>query len=188
MEEQAMNSSSATLIELRSSEGNLTILARPRDSDEQWLNGVLGERQVIVGLDDSADTSGHAASDELVLDVEGHAVTVRLPTAADAAALRRGFAVGVVTASLVIGGVAAAVTGADLAGRAAEQQAIAPAGPAVELQPVAPLAPAGPAVDQAAPAPVPVPAPVPAAAPADVESDAGGTTHPLHRPVEIQRE
>ena len=130
-------------------QGQETIWATVEPGDEDRLKKLIGERQVNVSLDESADTEGHAASDELFLDVEGHAVAVRLPTAADAAAVRRAFALGVVTASLVVGAAAAAVAGANMIGA---QPAEAPPAPAVQ---------------------------------ADAPSS---DTHPLHRPVDIQRE
>ena len=103
------------------------ILAQPEPKDEGRLRDLLGAGAKSVVLNHSYDTEGHAAADTIVLDVEGHAVALRLPNTADAAAVRRAFAMGVVTASLVIGGAAAAAAGADALASAQQAQAPAPA-------------------------------------------------------------
>ena len=75
------------------------------------------------------DTEGHAlAADEIFVDVEGHAMTLRLPHAADAAALKRALAVGALTATVGIGGF--------VAGQAVSQSAAldAPAATTVSTQ------------------------------------------------------
>jgi hypothetical protein len=82
-----------------------TVVAQPRPEDQASLDELLGSgRDVTIGQSD-ADTEGHAlAADEITVDVEGHAMTLRLPHAGDAAALRRALAVGTLTASVAIGG------------------------------------------------------------------------------------
>jgi hypothetical protein len=93
------------------------------------LEELMGGEPIAVSLAEDDDTEGHIASPEVILDVEGHAIALRLPTGADAAALRRGFAAGVVTASIVVGGAAAALTGSGML--AAQQAAAEPAAPVV---------------------------------------------------------
>lgn len=125
-----MSEQTGAMIALNIQAGGQTLWAQPRPDDEGRLKELLGERQVTISLDESGDTQGHMASNEVTLDVEGHAIAVRFPTAADAATVRRAFALGVVTASLVMGGAAAAVAGAGLIA----SQAAAPAVPAAEAQ------------------------------------------------------
>lgn len=82
-----------------------TIAAQPRPEDRETLERLLaGDTDVTIRQSDK-DTEGHGlAGDEILVDVEGHAMTLRLPAAADAAALRRALAVGALTASVAIGG------------------------------------------------------------------------------------
>jgi hypothetical protein len=82
-----------------------TIVAQPRPEDQATLDELLRRGQNISLRAPSDDTEGHLlASDEISVDVEGHAMTLRLPNATDAAALRRALAVGALTASVAIGG------------------------------------------------------------------------------------
>jgi len=120
----------AAAIALRVEGVDQIMLAESRPEDEQQLAQLLGGGPIAVALSEEDDTEGHAGTTDIVLDVEGHAIAVRLPTVADAAALRRGFAMGAVTASLVIAGAAAAVTGADLLSQAAAAQDAPAAAPA----------------------------------------------------------
>jgi hypothetical protein len=120
----------ATAIALRIEGMDQLVLATPRPEDQERLAELMGGGPIAVALSDEDDTEGHALSSDIVLDVEGHAIAVRLPTTADAAALRRGFAMGVVTASLVVAGAAAAVTGADMLSQAAASQDAPAAAPA----------------------------------------------------------
>ena len=112
------------------------VVATPKPEDQERLRRI---NQEIVLLTASAelDTAGHGYSDEIALDVEGHAITLRLPTPADADAVRKALAVGAVTATIVAAGAIAALQGSQ-----------APAAP----QPAAPPAVTEP---RAAPAPQP---------------------------------
>lgn len=87
-----------------------TLIARMTAEDEQRLREFIASGQTDLRIEPSSlDTEGHMASDEVAVDVEGHALTLRLPTPADAAALRKALAVGTLTAAVAIGGVAAAL-------------------------------------------------------------------------------
>jgi hypothetical protein len=82
-----------------------TIVAQPRPEDQATLDELLGSgKDVTLGQADG-DTEGHTlAANEITVDVEGHAMTLRLPHAGDAAALKRALAVGTLTATVAIGG------------------------------------------------------------------------------------
>ena len=115
------------------------VYAQPRPEDLERLSELLGGGPVAVELDESDDTEGHAVLEDIVLDVEGHAFALRMPNAADAATLRRGFAMGAVTATLVIAGAAAAVQGGEMLSNAGSASEAAPAAPAA--------APANPGIE-----------------------------------------
>lgn len=70
---------------------------------------VAGGTATIKPTDSDLDTAGHAASTDVAVDVEGHAMTLRLPTVADAVALRRALLVGAVTATIIAAGAVAAM-------------------------------------------------------------------------------
>jgi hypothetical protein len=129
-----------------------TFWALPRPEDDGRLAELLEAGSVAMSLADGEDVQGHGQSTDVTLDVEGHAMTLRMPTVADAASFRRGLAVGVVTATIVVGGAAAAIQG--IAPTSVEQAPAAPAAPASVdrvlnhpqhrtelLNPVAPAAP-----------------------------------------------
>jgi hypothetical protein len=78
-----------------------TLFAEVRPEDERKLAELLGDRSSIQLAPTDDDLEGHAMSDDIVVDVEGHAMVLRLPRPADAASLRRALAVGAVTATLV---------------------------------------------------------------------------------------
>jgi len=78
-----------------------TLFGELRPEDERRLAELLGDRSTIQLAPSQDDLEGHAMSDDIVVDVEGHAMAIRLPRPADAAALRRALAVGAVTATLV---------------------------------------------------------------------------------------
>ncbi len=84
-----------------------TIHAELRPEDERQLAELLGDRSAIQFASSADDVEGHAISGDVLVDVEGHAMVVRLPDSADAAALRRALVVGAVTATLVGAGVVA---------------------------------------------------------------------------------
>src|SRR3990172_7270021 len=77
--------------------------------DQSQLAELFGERPQIQLRETEGDLEGHAISAEVLVEVEGHAMTLRLPNAADAAALRRALAVGAVTATLVGAGLIASL-------------------------------------------------------------------------------
>jgi hypothetical protein len=82
-----------------------TIAAQPRPEDQETLERLLARGTDVTIAQSDKDTEGHnLAADEIFVDVEGHAMTLRLPAAGDAAALRRALAVGALTASVAIGG------------------------------------------------------------------------------------
>src|SRR3954454_9308594 len=78
-----------------------TFHAELRPEDERRLAQLLSDRSTIQLASNDDDLEGHAISSEVVADVEGHAMALRLPRPADAAALRRALAVGAVTATIV---------------------------------------------------------------------------------------
>lgn len=94
--------------ELRINVNGRTIVAQPRPEDQGRLAQLLGDAESITIQQFDGDTEGHLLADEITVDVEGHAMTLRLPNAGDAAALRRILAVGTLTATIAIGGVFAA--------------------------------------------------------------------------------
>jgi hypothetical protein len=82
-----------------------TITAQPRPEDQSTLDELLQRGANVTLTQPDGDTEGHAlVGDEVDVDVEGHAMTLRLPTTADAAALRRALAIGALTATVAIGG------------------------------------------------------------------------------------
>ncbi|HUR16710.1 MAG TPA: hypothetical protein VMZ33_05455, partial [Candidatus Limnocylindrales bacterium] len=92
------------------SDGRVVIAApRPEDKDRFDL---LGERTLSIRSSSSElDTQAHSFSSDITVDVEGHAMTLRLPTPADAQALRRALAAGAITATIVAAGAIAAMQG-----------------------------------------------------------------------------
>jgi hypothetical protein len=116
-----------------------TIFADPRPEDEPELTQLAGVRTAIDIAARDDDLEGHAFSTDIAVDVEGHAMVLRLPQASDAAALRRALAVGAVTATLVGTGLVAglhpqapsAATGVQAPPRAQVQPM---AGPAIRAQ------------------------------------------------------
>ena len=112
-----------------------TIIATPRPEDQGRLEQ-LGDAPITLSAGAAeTDTSGHSYSSEISLDVEGHAVTLRLPTPADAEALRKALAVGVVTATLVAAGAIAAMQNAPAAPSTnVVDRPQAPAAPAEDFQ------------------------------------------------------
>src|SRR6476661_10633309 len=82
-----------------------TIAAQPRPEDQSTLDELLRRGANVTVSQSDKDTEGHGLTgDEIEVDVEGHAMTLRLPTTGDAAALRRALAVGALTATVAIGG------------------------------------------------------------------------------------
>jgi hypothetical protein len=86
------------------------VVGTPKPEDQGRLGDLaLGDEIELSGSE--FDTSGHAMSEDVLVDVEGHAMTLRLPTAGDAEALRKALAIGAVTATLVAAGAIAAMQG-----------------------------------------------------------------------------
>lgn len=96
--------------ELRINFDGRTIVALPRPEDQGRLQQLAGDSATITIQQSDRDTEGHLLGDEIAIDVEGHAMTLRLPNAGDAAAIRRVLAVGTLTATVVVAGVFAAST------------------------------------------------------------------------------
>jgi len=86
------------------------LVAVPGPEDQERL-AQLGFSDIVSLAAVDTDTSGHLMSSDVMVDVEGHAMTLRLPTNADAEALKRALAVGAVTATLVAAGTLAALQG-----------------------------------------------------------------------------
>src|SRR3954452_11564053 len=101
-----------------------TIAAQPRPEDQSTLDELLRRGANVTVAQTDADTEGHALGDEISVDVEGHAMTLRLPNTADAQALRRALAVGALTATFAIGGFVAGTQVAAPAAPLAPPQAI----------------------------------------------------------------
>lgn len=102
-----------------------TIAAQPRPEDQSTLDELLRSGARVTVTQSDADTEGHAlAGDEISVDVEGHAMTLRLPNTTDAQALRRALAVGALTATFAIGGFVAGTQVAAPAAPLAPPQAI----------------------------------------------------------------
>ena len=110
-----------------------TIFAQPRPEDEGRLAELYADNPTLQIEPSSLDTEGHALSNEIAVDVEGHAITLHLPSSDDAAAFRRALAAGALAATIVIGGATAAALSQAPAAPAAPAQA-----PAVDV-PARPL-------------------------------------------------
>jgi hypothetical protein len=94
-------------LEIRLNDGR-TIIAVPGPEDQQYLGQVGSETTITLGSSDF-DTAAHGMSSDIELDVSGHAMTLRLPTAADAEALRRLLMVSALSATIVAAGAIAAL-------------------------------------------------------------------------------
>ena len=92
-------------MELQIAVDGRTIAAQPRPEDQETLERLLARGTDVTIAQSDKDTEGHTlAADEIFVDVEGHAMTLRLPVAGDAQAVRNALAVGVLTATVAIGG------------------------------------------------------------------------------------
>lgn len=91
-----------------------TIIATPGPEDQDRL-AQFGDAQITLSVGADSDTYGHTYSTEVSLDVEGHALTLHLPTTADAEALRKALAVGLVTATIIAAGAIASLQGTQAA-------------------------------------------------------------------------
>lgn len=126
-----MSERTGIAIQLQAADGQ-SYIGHADDDDPEQLRQLFAAGPRSVALDQSSDTEGHASSAELILDVEGHAVALRLPTPADAAAVRRAFALGIVSASIVIGGVGAAAVATGALTPADQPAVQAPVGPVID--------------------------------------------------------
>jgi hypothetical protein len=81
------------------------IVARPRPEDKDALAQLLGSGQNIKVKAASGDTEGHVlASSDIAVDVEGHAMILRLPNSGDAETIRRALGVAALTATVAVAG------------------------------------------------------------------------------------
>jgi len=101
----------ASLLAIQLDDGRV-VVGTPKPEDQGRLGDLaLGDEIELSGSEFDNDTSGHAMAEDVLVDVEGHAMTLRLPTAGDAEALRKALAIGAVTATLVAAGAIAAMQG-----------------------------------------------------------------------------
>ncbi|MEP7379255.1 MAG: hypothetical protein ABI725_06775 [Chloroflexota bacterium] len=94
-------------LEIRLADGRI-VVAMPRPEDQPYLSQIGSDATIKLGTSD-ADTSGHGISDQIEVDVSGHAMTLRLPTPADAEALRRLLMVTAMSATIVAAGAVASL-------------------------------------------------------------------------------
>lgn len=100
------------------------VVAAPKPEDQERLSGIAQETVLLTSSDD-LDTAGHGPSSDITLDVEGHAITLRMPNQADAEALRRLLMVGAVSATIIAAGAIASLQGP----ASSTAQPVAPAAP-----------------------------------------------------------
>jgi hypothetical protein len=113
---------SSLTIEIVLADGR-TILATPLPEDQELLQS-WGDRDVtLTDSADDSDTTGHklAGTPDITLDVEGHAMTLRLPNTTDVDALKKALAIGAVSATIVAAGAIAALQGGQAAAPAIPQ-------------------------------------------------------------------
>lgn len=84
------------------------VTATPVAGEFAEMPTLEGRQATLRPTDSDRDTSGHSAPIDVAVDVEGHAMVLRMPTTADAAALRKALAIGVVTATILAAGAVAA--------------------------------------------------------------------------------
>jgi len=84
------------------------IVARPRPEDEERMVALIGSYETVNFSLAEGDVSGHALVADVGIDLEGHAFTLRLPTPADAEALRKALLIGAMSATVVAAGALAA--------------------------------------------------------------------------------
>jgi hypothetical protein len=94
-------------LEFRLEDGR-TIVGRPAPEDQDKLTPIGSVARIAIAAYDD-DTEGHAISSDVTVDVEGHAITLRLPNPADAATLRKMLVAGALTATVVTAGAIASL-------------------------------------------------------------------------------
>ncbi len=87
------------------------VVATPRPEDQDLLQAWKDRDIALTQGPDDSDTSGHALSEDITLDVEGHAMTLRLPNSTDVDAVKKALAVGAISATIVAAGALAAMQG-----------------------------------------------------------------------------
>ena len=97
------------VLEIRLDDGR-AIVARPRPEDQNFLRQAGREAKLEL-VESEYDTAAHGLTADLTIDVEGHAMTLRLPTPADAETLRRMLMVSAITATIVAAGAIASLQG-----------------------------------------------------------------------------
>jgi hypothetical protein len=88
-----------------------TIEAELRPEDERQLVELLGDRRTFQFTASDDDLEGHSFSGDVLVNVLSHGAVLRLPSASDAAAVRRALTVGALTATIVGAGAIAALQG-----------------------------------------------------------------------------
>lgn len=95
------------VLEIQLADGR-TIVGTPGPEDQPWLRALGAETTIELGTS-GYDTAGHGLSADIEVDVAGHAMTLRLPTPADAEALRRLLMISAMSATIVAAGAIAAM-------------------------------------------------------------------------------
>ncbi len=103
-------------------EDGRTVTATVVAGDSAEMSDLASGQATLRPTDSDRDTGGHAASIDVAVDVEGHAMTLRLPTLADAESLRRALVVGAITATIIGAGALAATQQHPAAGTTTVQQ------------------------------------------------------------------
>lgn len=95
------------VLEIQLEDGRI-VVGTPGPEDQPWLRTLGSDTTIQIGSS-AYDTAGHAISADIEVDVAGHAMTLRLPTAADAEALRRLLMVSAMSATIVAAGAIASI-------------------------------------------------------------------------------
>ena len=97
-------------VEIQLEDGRM-IVATPRPEDQDLLRAWQDQNVSLTDSSDDSDTSGHkiGGTPDITLDVEGHAMTLRLPNSVDVETLKKALAVGAVSATIVAAGAVAAL-------------------------------------------------------------------------------
>jgi hypothetical protein len=113
------------------------IVARPRPEDKDVLEQLLGDGQKVKVSAPTADTEGHTlASNDIAIDVEGHAMVLRLPNAGDAEILRRALGVAALTATVAVASFTAGTWQTHTAVPAQPPAIVVPAVPSSQAAPI----------------------------------------------------